>query len=120
YAQQARMYSWLLMTSLLSYWSLWRMIAVEKIKGIDVVTRPLTSLSPEKRADSWRVDLLYILSTAATVYLHYFAFLVPVAQTVFMAIWSLKKGTWRTTRRWITDGLAVLLLFSPWLNNTIA
>ncbi|MCC6457405.1 MAG: hypothetical protein IT328_20790 [Caldilineaceae bacterium] len=114
YAQQARMYSWLLLTSLFSYWSLWRMVAPETSAE---AASPPPSGRPTTR---WKVDILYILSTTATVYLHYFGFLVPVAQTVFMAIWSLGRGRWRITRRWIINGIAVFLLFTPWLRNLIA
>jgi mannosyltransferase len=112
YAQQARMYSWLLMTSLISYGALWRMVAPETGSA----SRPDSG----RPAARWQVDILYILSTTATIYLHYFGFLVPVAQTVFMAVWSLGKGRWRITRRWIANGIVVFLLFTPWLSNVIA
>lgn len=101
YAQQARMYSWLLMSSLFSFWSLWRMV------------------DGKARDKRWTVDAIYILSTATTVYLHYFGFLIPVAQTIFMAIWSLVEGSWRTTRRWLIDGVIIFLLFLPWLGKAI-
>lgn len=109
YAQQARMYSWLLMTSLLASWSLWRMVNV-----------PTREKSEVKQSPAWAVDLLYVLATAATVYLHYFGFLVPLAHTVFMAIWTLTRGSWRVTRRWALDGVLVVLLFLPWFPNTLA
>jgi mannosyltransferase len=101
YAQQARMYSWLLMSSLFSFWALWRMV------------------DGKARDKRWTVDAIYILSTATTVYLHYFGFLIPVAQTIFMAIWSLVEGSWRTTRRWLIDGVIIFLLFLPWLGKAI-
>ena len=112
YAQQARMYSWLLMTSLLSYVSLWRMMAA---------TDSNTGERHAVRTKDFRaIDALYVLSTAATVYLHYFGFLVPLAQTVLMAVWTLAGGSWRTTRRWVINGILVFLLFLPWLRNTLA
>jgi mannosyltransferase len=120
YAQQARMYSWLLMTSLFSYWSLWQMVTPETIAGDGVALGTASLPASGRRAARWRADILYILSTTATIYLHYFGFLVPVAQTVFMAIWSLGRGRWRITRRWIVDGIAVFLLFTPWLRSVIA
>lgn len=101
YAQQARMYSWLLMSSLFSFWALWR------------------TMDGKARDKRWTVDAIYILSTATTVYLHYFGFLIPVAQTIFMAIWSLVEGSWRTTRRWLIDGVIILLLFLPWLGKAL-
>ena len=107
YAQQARMYSWLLMTSLLASWALWRSVNAQ-------------GDGAAKRSRSWMTDLLYVISTAATVYLHYFGFLVPLAHTVFMAIWMLTRGSWRVTRRWAINGVLVFLLFLPWLSNTIA
>jgi 4-amino-4-deoxy-L-arabinose transferase-like glycosyltransferase len=143
YAQQARMYSWLLMTSLLSFWSLWRIVKTSDIRnasfraqrGIpsavvaegegDSLVYPVAGAAREgqtRRNDGIAhlgVDILYILSTAVTVYLHYFGFLIPLAQSVFMAIWTLTIGSWRITRRWIVNGALIFLLFLPWLGNTI-
>lgn len=105
YAQQARMYSWLLISSLFSFWSLWLMVSEKSVS--------------ERGKRRWWVDLVYILSTATTVYLHYFGFLVPVAQTLFMLIWKLWGGSWRVLWRWAINGAIIFLLFLPWLPKMI-
>ena len=119
YAQQARMYSWLLLTSLLSFWALWRMVVVSPLSGHSVDMQSGDSSSQTPRHDRFAIDLLYILATTTTVYLHYFGFLIPIAQTVFMAIWKLTGGSWRSVRRWVINGALIFLLFAPWLRNTI-
>lgn len=114
YAQQARMYGWLLATSLLSFWALWRIVS-EMRQG------------DERRKATrrwWLSDLIYIIATTATVYLHYFGFLMPIAQTLFMAIWQIRtrpwRDSWRITQRWAIDGAIIFILFLPWLRNAIA
>lgn len=124
YAQQARMYSWLLMSSLFSFWSLWRMIqhsagSSENGEGRKEAVEGIAGRN-NNYTNRWTTDVVYILSTATTVYLHYFGFLIPIAQMIFMAIWTLSGGSWKTTRRWIVDGALIFALFLPWLRNAIA
>jgi hypothetical protein len=122
YAQQARMYSWLLMTSLFSFWSLWRMVSVSdrEIRDHHFARGEFAARNEIVQGRHRTVDLIYILSTAATVYLHYFGFLIPAAQTVFMVVWKLSGGSWRTVRRWMVNGAMIFLLFLPWLPTTVA
>lgn len=101
YAQEARMYAWLLATSLLSTWALWRMLAW-----------------PGRRANGWAV--LYALATAAMVYLHFYGALVPVAQAIFVVGWLLATRDGPTFLRWLAASGGALLLFAPWLPRALA
>ncbi len=94
YGQEGRTYSWLVASSLLSSWSLWHLLM-------------------DKR--HWASWLGYVLATTLTVYLHYYGFLVPLAQTLFVIGWTAARRDWRTTLRWVAAGFVTLLLFLPWL-----
>ena len=100
YAQELRMYSWLLTASLLASWLLWRMLY-------------LSDLQP------WRYVAGYTAAVAVTVYLHYYGFLVPLAHTLFVLGWGVATRRWRVLGRWIGAGLAVLLLFLPWAQRAV-
>jgi hypothetical protein len=107
YAQQARMYSWLLATALLSNWLCWLLI-----------TRSSTHLPAARPTANWRwIWLGYVLATAATIYNHYYGFLAPAGQAIFVAIWWLRWREARPLRRWLAAGVAVFLLFIPWLGH---
>ncbi|HXF63511.1 MAG TPA: glycosyltransferase family 39 protein, partial [Caldilineaceae bacterium] len=97
YAQEARMYSWLLAAGLLSTLCFWRLLADEAGKF------------------PWGVWTGYVLATTATIYLHYFGFLVPLSHTAFAALWWLLGRERRPLRRWVGAGVTVALLFSPWM-----
>lgn len=96
YAQDARMYSWLLAAGLLSNWLFWRLLA-----------------GPQP--GSWGVLAAYVLSTAATIYIHYYGFLIPLVQALYAVGWVAVKRDWRVFGRWALAGLAVFILFLPWL-----
>ena len=100
YAQETRTYSWLLMTSLLATWFLWRLCTRYK-------THPLLYL------------IGYILATTATVYLHYYGFLTPLAHTLFAIGWALWRRDWRFFGLWTLGGLVTALLFSPWFSHAL-
>ncbi len=93
YAQEVRMYSWLLAVGLTSTWCLWLMFA---------------------RAPSVAVWLTYVASTAAAIYLHYFGFLIPMVHTVVALVWLFTRRDVRGFLRWAAAGAAVLALFLPW------
>ncbi|MEM7535508.1 MAG: glycosyltransferase family 39 protein [Chloroflexota bacterium] len=97
YAQEARMYSWLLAMSLLASWLLWRAL----------------------HSKSWWPWLGYTLATTANIYLHFYGFLTPLAHTIFMLVWLLVHRDWRQFLRWVTAGVGVVILFLPWLPRTI-
>ncbi len=116
YAQESRMYTWLLATSLSSTWLFWRLL-----------------LDPDSRR-RWIVVAGYALATAVTLYLHYYGFLVPLAHGIFMPIWlwqACRSGgravgvsspfaaSLRATGRWALAGVAVALLFLPWLPRAL-
>lgn len=98
YGQEGRTYSWLVASTLLSSWFLWRLLM---------------------RQPSWGNWLGYVLSTTLTVYLHYHGFLVPLAHTLFVIGWTLVRRDWSTTLRWVGAGFATLLLFLPWLPRAL-
>ncbi len=93
YAQEARMYSWLLATGALATIACWRLF-----------TRPT----------GWGTWAIYVLATTATIYLHFFGFLLPMTHTVWAGGWLLFGSPKRVVWRWATAGLTVALLFAPW------
>lgn len=104
YAQEARMYSWLVATSLLSTIALWRLLELDG-----------------RRRDRarWGWGMTYALATAATVYLHLFGALTPLAQTIFMAGWLAVRRDWRGFGRWLVAATGALLVFLPWLPRVL-
>ena len=100
YAQEARMYTWLLATALFSNWALWRLV-----------------VRPGRRAWPWGVA--YALATAACVYLHLYGALVPLTQAVFVLGWAIVKRDGRGLLRWALAGLGALALFLPWLPHAL-
>ncbi len=116
YAQEARMYSWLLASGLASYFLCWQLIR-----------RDTEQLLPEKQtgADSQpsrtsRLILIgYVLTTALSVYLHFYGFLVPLTQAVFVCGWVLATREWQAFRRWILAGALTFGLFLPWLPRAL-
>ncbi len=104
YAQEARMYAWLLAAALTSCLAQWQVL--EQPRGRSA-----------KGANWWA--LLYALSTAGVVYLHLFGALLPLAQTVFAIGWLMVRRDLRRFARWALAALAALLLFLPWLPQTL-
>jgi len=104
YAQEARMYAWLLATSLLATIAFWRVLELDG--------------QARRRGERWRWGVTYALTTAATVYLHLFGALVPLAQTVFVSGWLMISRNWRGLGRWLAAAAGALLLFLPWLPRT--
>lgn len=93
YAQEARMYSWLLAAGALSALACWRLFT---------------------RATGWGTWTVYVLATAATIYLHFFGFLAPLSHTVWAGGWLIWGRSRRVVWRWAAAGVAVALLFAPW------
>jgi hypothetical protein len=93
YAQEVRMYSWLLALGMLATIAYWRLLQ-----------RP-----------GWGVWTLYVLAVTGTVYLHYFGFLVPLSHAAFAPIWWLGGRDRRGLIWWAGAGIAAALLFAPWL-----
>jgi len=105
YAQEARMYAWLLAMALASTVSLWHLLH-----------------APGAR-ERTMAAVAYAFTTAACVYMHYFGALTPIAQTIFMAgyvaarLASGMRGRdlWRGPAAWVAGSVGALLLFLPWL-----
>jgi len=107
YAQEARMYSWLLAAALGSTWLLWKLLASP---------RPGPANEPETRNTRWwPVALGYTLLTAATIYLHHYGFLVPLGHTIYALVSWLWTGDRRRFARWLLSGAGVAVLYLPWL-----
>ena len=104
YAQEARMYAWLLAAALTSCLAQWQ-----------VLERP--GERPGRDANWWAV--LYALSTAGVVYLHLFGALLPLAQAVYAVGWLAVRRDLRRFARWALAAAAALLLFLPWLPHTL-
>jgi hypothetical protein len=100
YAQEARTYSWLLLTGLVASWCLWRLL-------VQPSKHPTLILSG------------YVLAVTLAVYAHFYGFLVPIAHTVFAVGWLMVQRDWRTVKRWALGGLIVVLLFLPWLPRAL-
>lgn len=93
YAQEGRTYSWLMFGALWATWCFWRLV-----QG--------------GRTASW---LGYVVATTLTVYLHFYGFLVPIAHAIYFVAWFARYRDWRVAGRWVGAGVAVFLLFLPWL-----
>jgi hypothetical protein len=93
YAQEARMYSWLVAAGMGSTWVLWRLLGARK-----------------------PVPLLvgYILLVSAAINLHFYGFLIPLAHTVFVMIWLFYVRDVRVFLRWLVASAMVLVLYLPW------
>jgi hypothetical protein len=100
YAQEGRMYAWLLAAALASCLAQWQVLA-----------------RPARHANWWAA--LYAVTTAGAVYLHLFGALLPLAQTAFALVWLLEHRDLRPFLRWMAGALAALLLFLPWLPRTL-
>lgn len=96
YAQEARTYSWLIASSLWASWSLWRLLY-----GV--------------ASQRWYFTISYTVAMILTVYQHFYAFLVPLAHTVFVLGWLVYRQQWRIFWHWVAAGLITLLCFAPWV-----
>lgn len=99
YAQEARMYAWLIAAALTSAWALWRIL-----------------LKPERRPG---FAALYALSTAACVYLHYYGAFLAIAQALYVAGGTIATRRWRPALWWLGAAAAAFLLFLPWLPRAL-
>lgn len=99
YAQEARMYAWLIAAALASTWSLWRILH-----------------NPVRRG--WMATL-YALSVASCVYLHYYGAFVAIAQALYVAGWVLVTRRWRPALWWLGAAAAGFILFLPWLPRAL-
>lgn len=108
YAQETRMYTWLLAAGMSATWLLWRMLF-----DVDRGAAQARPMPP------WPAAIGYTLSVTACVYLHYYGFLVPIAHVVFVLGWLLITRSWRSALPWVAAGVASFLLFAPWLPRAL-
>jgi mannosyltransferase len=101
YAQEGRTYSWLLASSLLVTWFLWRLLGA----------------TDRRDRVGWAAG--YVLAMTLTVYLHFYGFLVPLAHTLFVLGWWAWRRDSQTLGWWIASGVLTLLFFLPWLPRTL-
>lgn len=106
YAQEARMYTWLLATGLLSTWLLWRLLNRWPTEQPPKVAWP-------REREYYLTFAGYVLATTATIYLHHFGLAVALAQAVFVLIWLAATRDLRAFMRWVVAGLSVALLYLP-------
>lgn len=104
YAQEARTYSWLVALGLFSSWYFWRLLCAERRSGIAY----------------WGTVVIYGLSTAALVYLHYYGALVPLAHAFFIFSWAPYRRQWQFGMHWAIGGLIGSICFLPWLPRILA
>ena len=121
YAQEARMYTWLLAAGLLSNWAFWRLLVWPGSGGLtgrrEAGEEKAAQASLRTHPGWWA--LIYALSTAAVVYLHLYGALVPVAQAIFALGWLAVRRDWRAFGRWVLASMVALLLFAPWLPHAL-
>lgn len=103
YAQEARMYSWVLATALAATWAMWRLCA-------------------SRRARLWW-SARYALSVAAVVYLHHYGALTPLSHAVCLLAWliavRLAPSARRAARDWLAAVGAAFVLYLPWLPRAL-
>ena len=130
YAQEARMYTLLVFWAVLAVYAFLRIVLKEgraRLALLDAGHRSfspeggvLATLSPHHPAlQLGRWDLVYILAVAAGLWTHYIFPLIPLLLVLAYTGWILST---RRTLPWLprvirllTDHLAALLLFLPWL-----
>lgn len=106
YAQEVRMYSWLLATGVGATWLLVRLLRV----GAPRSERP--SGGRGRDALIWAG---YVALMTATIYLQYYGFLVPLAHALFALVWLWRTRDLRRFLVWVAAGVAVLMLYLPWV-----
>jgi mannosyltransferase len=118
YAQEARMYSLLMLLVALSSYSLVRL-----------ARRPPRSDAPHSDAPHGNAHDLgrlaaYVLPAAGALYTHYFAVLILLAHNLVAAVWLLRDpflpkervpGTPHPLARWSLTQAAITVLYLPWL-----
>lgn len=90
------MYSWLLATGLCSSWLFWQLLA-----------------GPS--GQRWWVAIGYALSTAASVYLHFYGFLIPIVHGIVAVGWLAATHNWTRFGHWALGAGLAALFFLPWL-----
>lgn len=103
YAQEARMYSWVLTAALVATWAMWHLCASQRAR--------------------LRWGALYALSVAAGVYLHHYGALTPLAHAVCLSIWliaaRLAPPARRAARDWLAAAGVAFILYLPWLPRAL-
>jgi len=96
YSQEARSYSLMVLTSLLSCW---------------LFVRLLDTYPPKPR-----LDAAYVLAGAAALYSHLYAVFTLIAQALTYALeWTRSEKPFLGVRRWVVTQVAIVALFLPWL-----
>jgi hypothetical protein len=113
YAQEARMYAWLLAVSLGAT------LLLPLVLGSGFSARAATPSRWKGAAGAAGANrsawVGYVLLVAAAVYLHHFGFLLPLTHAAFVLIWLAVTRDVRGFLRWVTAGLGVLVLYALWL-----
>jgi 4-amino-4-deoxy-L-arabinose transferase-like glycosyltransferase len=104
YAQEARTYSWLMLSALLSTWCFARLLLMD-------------TATPRRRTGL--AALGYVAATTLTLYLHFYGFLLPFAHTVFVLGWLVVCRDRRVIWMWVAAGVVIALLFLPWLPRAL-
>ncbi len=58
---------------------------------------------------------LYVLTTLASLYTHYYDTFILVAENIFVFAFALSARRWRTLARWIGAQIVIGLLYAPWV-----
>jgi hypothetical protein len=102
YSQEARNYSYLALVTIGGMLAFMRLL--DEIKSENVLT--------------WRTIGWFLLANTLMMYSHFFALFVVVAQNVYIASLLVLDRPFflRVWKRWFVLQIALLLIFSPWLN----
>lgn len=126
YAQEARMYSWLLAAGVASHLFFWKLLSADATSALIDRSDHTSSEDKDQPAINSIVQLpvgifvAYVSATALSVYLHYYGFLVPLSQVTYIVIWTPLTRHWLRTAWWIIAGGLIFLLFLPWLPRALA
>ncbi len=110
YAQETRMYALATLLVLLS-----------TLAWVSLICRWTSSRPPGR---TWLVAAAYVLVSVLSVYTHYFAFAVILAQNIAFLAWLIAiyrperpglPGRWRVIARWALLQILILASYVPWL-----
>jgi len=129
HAQDARMYSQLTATCLLSLWAFMEIWLERQNFPPSVPPKGREVLLPLPLGEGWgegfavlsnsysnfKFHLLYLLGTLAAILTHYHGLIVIGIQGLFIGWLLLRPSQWRTAPRLAAPMIIVVLLYIPWL-----
>ena len=111
FAQEVRMYAMVIFLAVLSTYALWQIVSADQPS------------KPQVRR--WLWPCIYAVSTAATLYTHYFSIFLVAFQNLVWLLWVMSPPASGGSRRsrwvtWLGTQAAALVLFAPQLRLALA